>query len=248
MICPSDFEPEDPYVDNFDDEMVFPEDDEVPLDVNEMGEVENEILFESKNGIVYKVHQNLRIIHYVNYNVKVDPENHFHEQLMLFLPWRNEETELLGNCASYLQHYIVQKNHITEVHKKYEWYNDILSDAIDMADQMGDNDDDDDDGEDGQGQDIGDHSQFAFFDPDCEQQLRQHDIGVELGVDVNQYDTEIDSQEIAMTDEDYADVMRKLNLKQYELVIHVVEQLLKDGPQMFIFLEGGAGVGKMMCA
>ncbi len=44
-------------------------------------------------------------------------------------------------------------------------------------------DDDDDDG--GQGQDISDHSHFAFFNPDHEQQLRQYDIGVELGVDVN---------------------------------------------------------------
>jgi hypothetical protein len=51
-----------------------------------------------------------------------------------------------------------------------------------------------------------------------------------------------------MSDEDYTAHMQKLNVKQYELVSHVVEQLMWDEDQMCIFLEGGAGVGKTMCA
>ena len=53
-----------------------------------------------------------QIIHYVNYTKKKDPENHYHERLMLFLPWRNEETDLKGNCDSYKERYMMNKDDI----------------------------------------------------------------------------------------------------------------------------------------
>ena len=37
-----------------------------------------------------------KIIRYVKYNQKVDSENYFREQLLLFYPWRNEEKDLLN--------------------------------------------------------------------------------------------------------------------------------------------------------
>ena len=38
--------------------------------------------------------------------------------------------------------------------------------------------------------------------------------------------------------------MQILNQKQYELCTHVMHQLENNTEQMFIFVEGGAGVGK----
>ena len=35
------------------------------------------------------------------FNKQKEPEKHYRELLMLFTPWRNEETDLLGNFASY---------------------------------------------------------------------------------------------------------------------------------------------------
>ena len=40
--------------------------------------------------------------------------------------------------------------------------------------------------------------------------------------------------------------MQMLNNKQYELCSHVIEQLKNNCEQMFIFIEGGAGVGKTL--
>ena len=37
-----------------------------------------------------------------------------------------------------------------------------------------------------------------------------------------------------------------LNNKQYELCSHIMEQLENNCEQMFIFIEGGAGVGKTL--
>ena len=40
--------------------------------------------------------------------------------------------------------------------------------------------------------------------------------------------------------------MQMLNNKQYELCSHVMNQLENNCEQMFIFIEGGAGVGKTL--
>ena len=40
--------------------------------------------------------------------------------------------------------------------------------------------------------------------------------------------------------------MQMLNNKQYELCSHIMDQLQKNCEQMFIFIEGGAGVGKTL--
>ena len=69
-----------------------------------------------------------------------------------------------------------------------------------------------------------------------------------MGMDVGRYDSEIDTRLVTMTDGEYYKMMQSLNRKQSELVTHVVTQLEESPEQMFIFLEGGAGVGKTMCA
>ena len=46
-----------------------------------------------------------RIIRSVCFNKEVDSEKHYRELIMLFTSWRDEITDLLGNCASYQEHY-----------------------------------------------------------------------------------------------------------------------------------------------
>ena len=48
----------------------------------------------AKNGTKYKYRKIPRVIRYVRYNLKKDPENHYRGQLMLFMPWRNEQKDL----------------------------------------------------------------------------------------------------------------------------------------------------------
>ena len=47
-----------------------------------------------------------------------------------------------------------------------------------------------------------------------------------------------------MHDNEYAEHMRTLNKKQYELCIHVMQQLEEEVEPMHIFIEGGGGVAK----
>ena len=47
-----------------------------------------------------------------------------------------------------------------------------------------------------------------------------------------------------MSNDEYHKIMQILNLRQYELCVHVMHQLENNSEQMFLFIEGGAGVGK----
>ena len=62
------------------------------------------------------------------------------------------------------------------------------------------------------------------------------------------YNNEVDLFGTQMNDEEYQQIMRSLNKKQSEIVIHVMEQVTNSNDKMYIFLEGGAGVGKTQVA
>ena len=47
----------------------------------------SDLFYKTKNGTKYKKRKVPRIIRYVKYNKRKDPENYFREQLMLFVPW-----------------------------------------------------------------------------------------------------------------------------------------------------------------
>lgn len=63
-----------------------------------------------KQGDVSKA----RVLRSVCFNKQEEPEKHYHELLMLFTPWRNEETDLLGNLKSYEDRCMVLSSVIKE--------------------------------------------------------------------------------------------------------------------------------------
>lgn len=60
-----------------------------------------------------------RIIRSVWFNKETEPEKHYRELLMLFTSWRNEETDLIGNCSSYQERCVLLPNAINEQMKQY---------------------------------------------------------------------------------------------------------------------------------
>lgn len=60
-----------------------------------------------------------RIIRSVWFNKEAEPEKHFRELLMLFTPWRNEETDLLGSFPSYELQYKALAKMIDKQMKQY---------------------------------------------------------------------------------------------------------------------------------
>ena len=72
-----------------------------------------------KDGSVLKQRKHQKIIRYVRFNRNQDPENYHREQLMLFLPWRRETEDLLGNQPSYEINFMYHKETIINNRKAY---------------------------------------------------------------------------------------------------------------------------------
>lgn len=72
-----------------------------------------------RDGSVLKQRKHQKIIRYVRFNSNQDPENYHREQLMLFLPWRRETEDLLGNQLSYEINYMYHKETIINNRKAY---------------------------------------------------------------------------------------------------------------------------------
>ena len=91
-------------------------------------------------------------------------ELHYHECLMLFLPWRNEEKDLCEGYSTYTEHYNAEKNTIMPICLKYEKHNDSLQEAIEQIsaeDQNCDNTDFEDD------DNVTENTEdLEFFDPE----------------------------------------------------------------------------------
>ena len=60
-----------------------------------------------------------RIIRSVWFNKDAQPEKHYPELIMLFTPWRNEQTDLMGNYSSFQEHYIARYDEIGEQMRQY---------------------------------------------------------------------------------------------------------------------------------
>ena len=229
----------DPFDDNFDDD---------PLDPAEGNILDSQVL-ELPNGIIIKKRRVPRILRYVNYNIERDPENHYRERLMLFLPWRNEEDDLSGGFQTYEGHYMAKQSLIAPMRKKYEKFNDSLELAIEEAENADLDDMYDDMDVEILNNDMpqSDKDDYGFFDPDRPEEQRQYDIGHDMGMGET-YDTEVNCSTAPMPDEEYVELMQSLNLRQSEICTHVIQWIQTRTEPMHIFIEGGAGVGKTKAA
>ena len=60
-----------------------------------------------------------RIIRSCWFNKEKEPEKHYRELIMLFTPWRNEETDIIGVCSSYKERYMLLSNVISKQMEQY---------------------------------------------------------------------------------------------------------------------------------
>ena len=72
------------------DESTNDMDNDLPCNEDDEDNDQSVILLHCSNGVIFKKHHKARIIWYVNYSIKKDPENYYRERLLLFYPWKNE--------------------------------------------------------------------------------------------------------------------------------------------------------------
>ena len=207
----------------------------------------SDLLYKTKNGIKYKKRKVPRIIRYVKYNKKKDPENYFREQLMLFVPWRNEQKDLLGSFDTYEAHYNSVQTSLIPKRNEYEHHIEELELARQMMedeqreyDQTAPNAEQ----ENREAEEEGskESEQFVYFNPSRVVEHRHYDIGIELQSTCSV--PPVETSDIMLPDDEYLTLLRSLNLRQREFFNHIVHWIkCKDEP-VYAFLTGGADVGK----
>ena len=101
------------------------ENEDDPYSDSAEGMYQNESLI-LKGGIKLIKRQKPKVIRSVRFNKSKDPDNYFREQLMLYVPWRNEATDIIEHYQSYQERY-EKLDHLLSVNRmKYEYHTDIL--------------------------------------------------------------------------------------------------------------------------
>ena len=232
---------------NDDDSFVSSSGDESDDSFDDNNSQSSDLLFEAKNGTKYKKRKVPRIIRYVRYNRKRDPENYFREQLMLFVPWRNEQKDLIGSFGTYEARYNSVQTSLVSKKNEYEHH----AEELEIARQMMENEERDYDqiapnaeqeNRETEEEGSAESEKFVCFNPSRVVEQRHYDIGIELQSTCSM--PPVETSGILLPDDEYLQLLRSLNLRQREFFNHIVHWIkCKDEP-VYAFLTGGAGVGK----
>ena len=206
-----------------------------------------------KGKIIFKERQHHAIIRYANYNKNTDPENHFREQLMLFLPWRNEDIDLISTYPTYQQHYFDKLDIIALNSKQYTNKEINLEEAEkqvnkelhqQLYDKLFPNIETTEQQDKDEGSKPSD--QFIYYQPDKDNiEFQRSDIGVDLGLGCAS--SKIAQSDTLLSNDEYYQMVRLLNKKQRQFFTHVLQHLnCQNDTPLHVFLSGGAGVGKSL--
>ena len=142
---------------------------------------------------------------------------------MLYLPWRNETTDLLGQHATFTQHWESVKQHLADKVPEFEPFESEVSAAQDLPVSA----------------DVeqqwnllapgAEHCEssaatastneselHAAIHPDAHGQSRDYDLATDLGL--RHVTTDTNSLRYNMTDEEFYNLMRSLNFEQLQFV------------------------------
>ena len=117
-------------VDGFVPETDFHEnsDDDPNIDVTECEFESNE--YKLKGGMKLVKRKKPKIIRSVRYHEDKDPENYYREQLMFYMPWRKENTDLIKDCQTYQERFQQVKEEILNNRCQYEYHSEMLDKAM----------------------------------------------------------------------------------------------------------------------
>jgi DNA replication protein DnaC len=215
------------------DEEFLPEQEKEQVDDDKLPE---EKQTDTINGL--KKRKKPKIIRYVNYDVEVEPENHYRELLMLFHPYRDLE-KLNGDCASYKERYFEVKDDVDAQRDIYTKYREQF-DRLLNEDTTPNEDEEENEVMNNLApstiQQVGDN---LILQKEAELRLPNSKPAPKTKkVQVYHHDDEWSEQQF------HAEAA-KLNKKQFQFVLFFLH-MLKQGStkQLHWFLSGGAGVGK----
>ena len=244
---------EDPYDTDYEDDPEHDKDDDQQSDAEDEKLQDPRVDFVCKklaSGVVIKMCKKQKIIRFVNYNHNNDPENYARERLMLYIPWRKEPQDLLGEHETYSDQLNAKKEQVEMKMKQYEPNKALTSQVLEEAMNF---EHDDDHGEivapnaqqnegDDEMEGSKETSGFTFFQPDKPEHSK-YDMADDLRGTTSTADT-FTVLPSRVTDDQFRQDLASLNIKQREFFTHVMQAVTTRNEPIHVFLTGGAGVGK----
>ena len=199
------------------------------------------------------------VIRFRKFNVEKDPNKYYRSKLMLYLPWRNEEIDLISDFEDFKSHYDSVQNIVIENESKYSQNVDMVEQAMAVNNEIGppehiwaqlapgtgsDNLNDMNEG-------INIETNMETVDLEANAQMFEMQTSNTSSDVIARYD--IEERRDILAPAEYRKMMRCLNEKQREIVmfhrdwcknaITTLKQNKKIQPYQ-VFLSGPGGVGK----
>lgn len=175
----------------------------------------------------------------MRYNRKTDPEDYYRERLMLYMPWRNEDS-IIGTCDTFEQQYNLHKEIVDTNKSEYEQ----LTEELDSAEQRLQDAEMDDEMFDTvastvQEQELRDRDADVSDDIADEDLFTEYDIGPDIGTTTSTAGTGQTEELIRnrISDEQYRAEVRSLNQKQKEIFYHILKTVKTSSEQFLYFSE-----------
>ena len=188
-----------------------------------------------------------RIFRSVRYNMEKDPENYYREQLVLYIPWRNEHKDIISSCKTFQERYGQVESLLASKKKQYEYHAEILDKATDdmnnddisqpvapTAEHLNDQD---------RATKTKPNELFGYFDPGTNKQHSHYDLYDDMGI-LRRCNDDGELVQRCLNDSDFRKLVQSVNLKQREFFYHVLHSMKTKDKLLYLFLIGGAGVGK----
>ncbi len=200
-------------------------DDENVIDSYKCGEY-----FELRNNDGYIVARNRpKIIRYRRYNLKQDEQNYYREQCMLYVPWINEDCELI-NCdirKKFIDNKeIISSNSAKYIHNGGENIEELFKEAEHCLEEEEQN---------------SEQHEYSVYSID---QDKHYNVGQDISGDLSKPTIERFLPPSIKPDEEYFKVMRSLNKRQRCYTMEILHLLKEDRCSINHVIIGGAGVGK----
>ncbi|OXA55077.1 ATP-dependent DNA helicase PIF1 [Folsomia candida] len=167
-----------------------------------------------------------RIIRYRRFGLYQDPENFYREQIMLYVPWRDENKDVLD-----IDHFCVYQDRFDVISQRRKVYDpSFLEDELEVGLTMAEGDEQTFDN------DLLDHTPIDFVAED-------QDFGIELGDSNTSKFMSIRPPKLISTN-DYRKLLITLNEGQRKYLLNLLHSLKGKLEQNFHVILGQAGVGK----
>ena len=195
---------------------------------------------DEKNNLICTLYERKipKVIRYRRYQSNKDPINYFREKVMLYVPWRDEDNDILNKDIEAL----FRENKAKIIEKENSYIKDNTIDYDSILDRIGENPDpDESDIEEDNEEDL--ENQYRILD------TRRPESSLDIDIPSTKRDSEtgkcVSFRAIQLqTTDEYNELMRKLNQGQRTYLMGLKDIVESNQLPIYHLITGGAGVGK----